>query len=356
MASRWIGRLAPAAVVTGALLGGSLPAMAQDELPRIVWLEQGAGNPYWDAQHQAAAAAGEDLGFAFEAVSGNLDPAQQAATLTQLVDQKPAAIMLNAIDPNATAPGVQYAKDQGVPIVNLYSIDPNATASVTFDDRAEGEIAAKNALKLLEERYGTPTGTVAVLHGQLGQPASDDRADGFIEYMEGQEGVEVVAVQATEWDGANAAAAMQDWLVRFPDLSMVYALSDTLARPAIEVAERENRVCTPEADWTTNPACVIFVAVDGFFVEDVPAGKLYATQLYSPQWSGFKFAEIAYDAATGGTPPAETYLEALLVTPENGECVAEMQAEMAADPANFPFEGSLADIATARGCGVVTVE
>jgi ABC-type sugar transport system substrate-binding protein len=174
--------------------------------------------------------------------------------------------------------------------------------------------------------------------------------------MEGQEGVEVVAVQATEWDGANAAAAMQDWLVRFPDLSMVYALSDTLARPAIEVAERENRVCTPEADWTTNPACVIFVAVDGFFVEDVPAGKLYATQLYSPQWSGFKFAEIAYDAATGGTPAAETFLQALLVTPENGACVAEMQAEMAADPANFPFEGSLADIATARGCSVVTVE
>ena len=61
---------------------------------------------------------------------------------------------------------------------------------------------------------------------------------------------------------------MQDWLVRFPELSMVYALSDTLARPAIEVAERENRVCTPEADWTTNPACVIFVAVDGFFVDE----------------------------------------------------------------------------------------
>jgi hypothetical protein len=29
---------------------------------------------------------------------------------------------------------------------------------------------------------------------------------------------------------------------------------------------------------------------------EVPAGKLYATQLYSPQWSGFKFAEIAYEA------------------------------------------------------------
>jgi ABC-type sugar transport system substrate-binding protein len=358
MASRFPGRLAPTALVVGAtLLVGSAPALAQDEAkPEIVWLEQGAGNPYWDAQHQAAQAAGDDLGFSFRAVSGNQDAAQQAATLTQLVDQKPAAIMLNAINPEATEPGVLYAKEQGVPLINLYSIDPNATANVTFDDRKEGEIAAKNALKLLEERNGTPTGTIAVLHGQLGQPASDDRAAGFIDFMEQQDGVEIVAVQETKWDGANATAAMQDWLVRFPELDMVYALSDTLARPAIGAAENDGRVCTPEADWTTNPGCVIFVAVDGFFVEDVPGGTLYATQLYSPQWSGYKFAEIAWDAAQGGQPAAETYLDALLVTPENGECVAEMQAEMAADPASFPFEGSLADIATARGCAIVSAD
>ena len=55
-------------------------------------------------------------------------------------------------------------------------------------------------------------------------------------------------------------------------------------------------------------------------------------------------------------PGTETYLDALLVTPENAECVAAMQAEMAADPASFPFEGSLADIASARGCTVVSVE
>ena len=88
MTSRFTGRLAPTAIVVGALLLGSVPALAQDaERPEIVWLEQGAGNPYWDAQHAAAAAAGEDLGFDFRAVSGNSDPAQQAATLTQLVDQ-----------------------------------------------------------------------------------------------------------------------------------------------------------------------------------------------------------------------------------------------------------------------------
>ena len=38
------------------------------------------------------------------------------------------------------------------------------------------------------------------------------------------------------------------------------------------------------------------------------------------------------------------------------ECVAAMQDEMANDTANFPFEGSLADIAAARGCPVVSID
>ena len=42
--------------------------------PNIVWLEQGADNPYWDAQHKAAAEAGRRLGFTFKAVSGNNNP------------------------------------------------------------------------------------------------------------------------------------------------------------------------------------------------------------------------------------------------------------------------------------------
>jgi ABC-type sugar transport system substrate-binding protein len=332
-------------------------ALAQDaERPEIVWLEQNTGNAYWEAQHAAAAAAGEDLGFDFRTASGNGNPADQAATLTQLVDQGVDVIMLNAIDPNATAPGVQYANEQGVDIVNLYSIDPNATASISFDDYKEGQVAARNALKLLEARNGTPTGQVAVLHGQLGQPASDQRADGFIDFMNEQDGVEIVAVQPTEWLPDNAAKAMQDWLVAYPDLSLVYALSDTTAVPAITVAERENKACTQAADWTVNPGCIIFVAVDGFFVDEVPKGRLFATQLYSPQWSGFKFAELANAVATGGAFESETILDALLATPENGECVAAMQAEMAADPASFPFEGSLAEIAAARGCAIVSAD
>ena len=61
---RTLGAVAAAAA---AGLGLALPAggasAATPSKPTIYWLEQGAGNPYWTAQHLAAATAGQRLGF-----------------------------------------------------------------------------------------------------------------------------------------------------------------------------------------------------------------------------------------------------------------------------------------------------
>jgi hypothetical protein len=97
-------------------------------------------------------------------------------------------------------------------------------------------------------------------------------------------------------------------------------------------------------------------SADGIFVDEVVGGRLFFTQLYSPQWTGFAMADVAHAVATGGEFEPETYLDALLATPENAECVAKMQGEMAADPGAFEFVGSLEEIATARGCTIVSVE
>src|SRR5438105_8722884 len=213
-----------AAIAVGAA-GSSATAAGK---PSIVWLEQGAGNPAWAEQHKAAAEAGRRLGFSFKAVSGNLNPTDQANILKQLVDQKPSAIILNALDPKTIAPSLAYAKQKGVPVLSVYAIIPQATASVTFDELRSGRVAAIEAIRLLTERYGKPQGQVAVLEGVLGQPASDLRAKGFLDYMKKYPAVKIVAVQPTDWSADKASAAAQAWLVKYPKLSMIYSLSDTI--------------------------------------------------------------------------------------------------------------------------------
>ena len=140
------------AVATGTAAATSEPPPRRIRRPsglEIVWVEQGAGNPYWDAQHAAAEEAAHRLGFDFRVVSGDLDPAVQASVVQQTVDQGPDAIMVNAIDPSAIAEAYEYAADHDVPIVNLYGLDPNATASITFDEvhtgRDDGRAHARPA-------------------------------------------------------------------------------------------------------------------------------------------------------------------------------------------------------------------
>jgi ABC-type sugar transport system substrate-binding protein len=342
---------ATTAADTGAA-GGSATT-ASGEKPTIVWLEQGAGNPYWDAQHAAAAEAGRRLGFDFKAVSGNLDPADQAATLKQLADQGVSVIMVNAIDPKAVEPSIKYAMGKGVPVVFLYGSNPDSAASITFDEIHSGEVAAEQAVKLLTERYGKPEGQIGVLTGILGQPASDLRAQGFTDAMKQYPDIEVVEVQPTQWQGDKAAATMQDWLVKYPDLALVYALSDTLAVPAMNVAERQNRLCTVQDNWETNPSCVIFISVDGIFLNEVQKGRLFSTELYSPEWSGYLYAQLADQVAKGENPPKDTTINALLVTPENADCVAAMTKEMTDNIESFPFDGTLQEIAEQYGCTVL---
>ena len=235
---------------------GRVPREAQHRVARA-----GREQPVLGCPHKAAAEAGRRLGFTFKAVSGNNNPSDQASVMKQLVDQGVDVIMLNAIDPKAMAPALAYAKQKGVKVLNLYGVEPKATASVTFDEIRSGQVDAKYAAMLLKKRYGSLKGKVAVLMGIIGQPASDLRAKGFVDYMK-KNGVDVVSQQPTGWQADKASAAMQDWLVKYPDLALVYALSDTLAVPAVTVTDRANRTCTVKKDWTSNSSCVAFVWLD----------------------------------------------------------------------------------------------
>jgi ABC-type sugar transport system substrate-binding protein len=318
------------------------------EKPSIVWLELGSGNPYWDAQHKAAATYGKHVGFTFKAVSGQSNPSTQSATLRQLADQGVDVVMLNPVDPKALVSAVKYARSKGTKVLSVYAEMPSANASVVFDEIRSGRVAAQNALTLLKQRYGKVEGKIAVLEGILGQPASDLRAKGFVDFMKKQNGVQIVATQPTDWTADKASATMQNWLVKYPDLSMIYGLSDTISIPAVNVAERQNRVCTQQENWQQNQSCIVFVSVDGIFLNEVVKGRLFATELYSPYWTGYAFADVAYKMAKGQTVPKNNIVKSLLVTPKNAKCVTRMATDMEKKLATFPFVGSLQKIATTK--------
>ena len=177
---------------------------------------------------------------------------------------------------------------------------------------------------------------------------------GFIDFMKKQSGVKVVATQPTDWTADKASSTMQDWLVKYPDLSMIYGLSDTIAVPAVNVAQRQNRLCTQQKNWTSNSNCIIFVSVDGIFLNEVVKGRLFSSELYSPYWTGYAFSNIAAQMAKGKSVKKLNMVDSLLVTPKNAACVTKMATDMQTKLKTFPFVGSLQTIAkTKYHCAVV---
>jgi ABC-type sugar transport system substrate-binding protein len=328
--------------------------------PMVYWLEQGAGNPYWTEQHDAAAIAGQRLGFRFKAFGvANETASEQASMLEQEANQRPALIMVNAIDPTTLLPAIKYSESKGVPVLSLYSNIPQATASILFNEQRTGQLAAEEAAGFLKQRYGKLTGTIAVLGGAEGQPTSDNRVQGFTAYVKAHmPGVKVVAVQYTDWQASSASAAMQDWLTKYPNLSMVYGSSDTLTVPATDVAQRENRLCLnkPGKNWTSNSSCIIFVSVDGFFLNDDVNGTLFSDEMYSPQWSGYVMAEDAAKIIKHKTHPKTQLLDSMLVTSVNASCALRMQNDMASHMSTFDFTAgpTLSAVARHFGCRLVS--
>jgi ribose transport system substrate-binding protein len=351
--------LAAAAAGFGLAMPAGPASAATASEPTIYWLEQGAGNPYWTAQHMAAATAGQRLGFKFKAFGvANETATDQASMLKELADQKPSLIMVNALDPSTLIPSIKYSLSKGVPVLSLYSDIPQATASILFDEDRTGQLAAEEAAGFLKQRYGKLTGTIGVLGGVEGQPTSDNRAGGFTNYVKAHmPGVKVVAFQPTDWDASQASSAMEDWLTKYPNLSMVYGLSDTLTVPAAEIAQRENRLCLnePGKNWTSNPSCIIFVSVDGFFLNDDVNGTLFSDEMYSPQWSGYVMAEDAARIVNHESYSKTDLLDSMLVTSANATCALNMQNAMADHMSTFDFTAgpTLQDVATHYGCKLV---
>jgi ABC-type sugar transport system substrate-binding protein len=324
----------------------------------IAWIQIAANNPFFTAENVGAAAAAKKDGFTFRTLSGNDSATTQSQEVEQLTNEHVSAILITAIDPASMTASFNYAKQHGVPVISLYSTSNLATMSAGFDEVAVGQTMAAFSANLLKKRYGSVKGNVAVLGLSLGQTLEKYRIGGFVNYMKKYPGVKVVAQEPTNSEADQAQSLMQDWLTRFPSLSLVYGGSDTITVPAITVAQRSNKVCNiAKQSWKSDPSCIMFSSVDGdpIGITAIKQGTLSGTDLYAPYWAGYEFASIGYNLATKKIKPHTTVLQALPVDATNVSCIAKMQNAMAAHPNSFNFSGTLAQIAARYKCKTISI-
>lgn len=303
--------------------------MAQNAPLRIGLVQLGTDNPFWIAQVEGGQEAARRYGFELIVTSGEGDVSRQVAAFEDLINQGVDAISINPLDAQAFGPAIEKATAQGIPVVCLFSQMDGCATVLGFEERVNGALIAEYAVSLLAAKHGEPRGQVAILLGALGQDINTNRAGGFEDVLANYPGIEVVASESTgNWEADRAVALTENWLTAFPDLDLIYALSDSLAIPASNVLRRAAR------------DDIAIVSYDGteLGLEAIADGSINSTVALLPQYNGFWNVYAAFLVANEVNFPSTYFMPGALVTTENLTAFHQLSRDLAEQLRTFPLE------------------
>lgn len=306
------------------------PAHAQDKRLKIGLVQLGTDNPFWIAQVAGGQEAARRYGFDLVVTSGEGDVNKQVAAFENLVNQKVDAISINFLDAKVFGPSMAKAKAANIPVVCLFSTTDGCATTLGYDEVITGRTVGQYAVKLLTAKNGAPKGNVAILLGALGQDLNKTRSGGFEEVLKQYPDIKILAAESTgNWEADKAVALTENWLTAYPNLDLIYGLSDSLTVPAANSIKRAGK-----------DGQILLVSVDGTQVglDAIKDGSLKSTVAYAPQYNGFWNVYAAYLTAKGVKLPTTYFSGGALVTTDNLAGFNQLAKDQADQIKTFPFE------------------
>ncbi len=313
---------------------------AQAKKLKIGLVQLGTDNPFWIAQVKGGQEAARRYGFELVVTSGEGDVSKQVQAFENLVNQGVDAISINPLDAKAFGPALAKAKAAKIPVVCLFSLMDGCVTVLGFEEVANGRLVGDYAVQLLTKKYGEPKGNVAILLGALGQDINKNRSGGFEEVIKKYPNIKIVAAESTgNWEADKAVALTENWLTAYPDLDLIYGLSDSLTVPAANVLKRAGKTD------------ISIVSYDGTEIglSGVVDGSLKSTVALLPEYNGFWNVYAAYLVANGVQMPATYYMPGAMVTTENIKGFQQLAQDLSKNISIFPFELPVASIVADYG-------
>lgn len=278
--------LTASTAVLAALAWGTLGFAQQ---PTIAALMKTTANPFWGAMEAGIhdAAQKGNVNLILQAVASETDVEPQLNACLNLLQRKPQALVVAAINSVNLLPCLKQANQQNIPIVDLDgNLDPavlqregvKIAFSISSDNRRAGASAAEYVVSKLGQGF---SGKVLVIEGLAGNVTGAARRDGFTERLKQiAPNAQIVATLPGDWDRLKAANITNDTLQRHPDLAAIYCANDTMALGAVEAVFAAGKK-------------VLVVGTDGNSdaVKSIRAGRLNASVAQLPFLVGSRAIE-----------------------------------------------------------------
>ncbi len=144
-------------------------------------------------------------------------------------------VVLLPAEATASAPVLTRCAEEGIPCVVINSTTDNteelAAAYVGSDDVQAGEMMGKYVQEACPEG-----GKWCMVKGMTGNSAAEQRAEGALNILEGDENWELMDMQDGQWDPSKGVQFAEDWLQLYGDELKAIICGDDDTSAAIQVA------------------------------------------------------------------------------------------------------------------------
>jgi ribose transport system substrate-binding protein len=182
---------------------------------------------------------GAEAGYEVRALNGANNSATQVNQMDDAINQKPVAIILNAVDASTITASVDKAREAGIPVMvyDRFIQDTQLDFHSVVGTIKIGQMAADEIVKLLKEKNGEETGTVLEIMGDPGDNYTILIDQGFQEAMKAHSGIEVIAKTTAGWEPTVAASIVDDQLTANPETDLIFVHADFRATSIIPVLQ-----------------------------------------------------------------------------------------------------------------------
>lgn len=172
------------------------------------------------------------------------DAGKQATMVGDAVAQGCDAITIIPIDNKSVLPACMEAMQAGVPVFNLGNVDMGEENAGTAFVSNIGAGSSLTVSEMIGEAFveNLELGSKVVsLIGVAGTAETEQRLEVWQQMCE-ENGIEVLDVQATDWDANKALQIMQNFLVQYPDIDGVYVQWDDGAVSVVKALEAAGKL------------------------------------------------------------------------------------------------------------------
>ncbi len=233
---RFAGKLVAVLLVTVLALAMAGGAAAEDTM-RVAMIPPAMTSPWYASAIAGAQTVADELGYELitMAPASENDYDGQVRIVEDLVTGGIDGLMISAINAEAIVKAVKLANDAGIPVVIYNSLTELEGCDIYCYVGYEEQAGAYSMGEYLAQISGG-SARIAILDGLPGDHTTY-RKNGFSEACEGYEGMEIVAIEAADWDREKAMNVATNILTADPTVNAFFAESDEMALGAAQAVK-----------------------------------------------------------------------------------------------------------------------